>query len=33
MKTDVLLHSEPKNGVTVIVKLLFGATSRRRVAL
>ena len=33
MNTYVLLHFEHKNDVTIIVKLLYGATRRRRVAL
>ena len=33
MKTYVLLHFEHKNDVTVIIKLLYRGTSRRRVAL
>ena len=33
MKTYVLLHFEHKNDFTIIVKLLYKATSRRRVAL
>ena len=33
MKTNILLHFEHKNYFTIIVKLLYRATSRRRVAL
>ena len=32
MKTCVLLHFEHKNDITVIVKTLYRAASRRRVA-
>ena len=33
MKTYVLSHFEHKNDVTIIIKLLYRVTSRRRVAL
>ena len=33
MKIYVLLHFEHKNYVTIIVKFMYGATSRKREAL
>ena len=33
MKTYILLHFEHKNDVTIVIKLLYRATNRRRVAL